>query len=66
MIQLIQIYDLGPSTEDRDIWVNPAHIMYVQHDDEPGVSRVTMADGWMFRCRHTPYFISKLAHDGPS
>jgi hypothetical protein len=53
MIVLTQIFDMGSTTEDRAILVNPAHIMWVTA--KPGADReciVSMVDGWTFTVRH--------------
>jgi len=53
MIVLTQVFDMGETTEDRAILVNPAHIMYVAA--RPGTDReciVSMVGGWTFVVRH--------------
>ena len=61
MIKLTQIYDTGPTAEDRPIWVNPKHMMYMQQsDDDATITVIAMADGWTFRCRESAYLIGNL------
>jgi len=48
MLQLTQIYSTGPR-----------HVVYAQPSDgDPETTTITMADGWTFRCRESPYFVS--------